>query len=153
MSRSFAWSILAFLFSVATVYAQPAPFQPGEELAPDVGPEVYRASATETNGEVTVQVIWRSPRIGRAVKGPPDRGWVNVWEKVKPLTLGKTISAYRKNGQIMSNEAVLKALSKEQAVVCFVLPEGAEEKPAPILLEPFRDDAVILVFHGSATRP
>lgn len=146
--------VLLFLVAVASAMGQPAPYQPGEKVAPDVAPKIYlaRASVDEV-GEVTVLVTWRSPRIGGGIEGKPKRGWVNVWEEVKPLPLGSVVQAYGRDGKLLSRETVLKALAKQRAVVCFVFPEDASEKLDPLYLEMFREDVVVLAFKGADTRP
>jgi hypothetical protein len=63
--------------------------------------------------------------------------------------LGKEVAAYSQAGKPLGKEAVLKALAKPTMAVCFVRSNADyPEKPDPVYLEVFREEAVILVYHA-----
>jgi hypothetical protein len=152
MWRSLFYSAVGLMLLAGSASAQPAPYQKGEKLAPEIAPSIYRASASEENGQVLIRVSWRAMRIAREVEGKPTRGWVHVWENVKPLALGEQIQAYDRQLKPLSKQTVLKALAKQVTVVVFVRGEGDPDKIDPLYMEVLKDDAVILVFKDEVTR-
>ena len=96
----------------------PPELKKGEELVPPVRPNIYRATAAEADGEVVIRLSCPSLR---STEKDAQRTSVYVWEKRKePLTLGKDVKAYSQAGKPLSKEAVLNALAKPVAVICFV---------------------------------
>ena len=150
MHRLIAGVAVGWLLFIGPGWSQPLRMNDGEKLAPEVGPTIYRATATEEKGKVVVQLTGPSFRLAPAAERKPRRDWVYVWEDLKPLTLGGEVQAFNQAGKPLGNEAVVKALAKPVSVACFVLGEGDPDKPDPVYLEVLRDDVVILVFKGAA---
>ncbi len=151
MRSSVFYAALGLLFFTVPAWGQLAPPMlekgKGEELAPPVQPFIYRATAAEVDGKVVIRLSW--PSLQTTGKGA-QKDLVYVWEKRKePQTLGKDVKAYSQAGKPLSKEAVLKALAKPVAVVCFVRANADDpERPDPFYTAMFRDDAVLLVFRG-----
>jgi hypothetical protein len=139
--------VLGLLVSLG--WSQPLGVGKNEKRAPNVGPHVFRATATEVKGEVVVQVACPNVRLPYDADRKPLKGTVYVWEEIKPLTLGKEVAAYSRAGKPLGKEAVLKALAKPTMAVCFVRSnEDDPEVPDPVYMEVFREEAVILVYHA-----
>ncbi|MGH7169938.1 MAG: hypothetical protein ACRELG_06655, partial [Gemmataceae bacterium] len=109
MRNSAFWLSLGLLLFPGYGSGQPGPIGKGEKLAPAVDPKVCMASAVERGGEVVVQVSLPSIRLTGKTKKYP-KGWVYVWEKVAPMTLGKQVLAYTPAGKRLDKAAVVKAL-------------------------------------------
>ncbi len=143
-------AFIAMLICSNAGWAQPYPLlKKGDELAPAVPPRIYRATALEGKSEVVIQLRSRNARITDKKDADNVTVMAYVWEDMKPLTLDKEIKAYSQAGKPLDKEAVLKALAKQTAVVCFVrVGPDDPERPDPIYAAMFRDDTVFLVFQG-----
>ncbi len=150
MRRSVYFVALGLLFSAVLALGQmlPPTVKKGDELVPAVRPVIYRATAAEMNGEVVVRLSYPTARLNGKKDAHNVSQWVHVWEERRPpFTFGKEVKAYSQAGKPMSKEAVLKALAKPAAVVCFVRASPDEpERPDPFYTAVFRDDTVLLVF-------
>jgi hypothetical protein len=123
----------------------PPPLKKGEQEVPPVRFKIYRARATDTNGQVAVWLTYPSERTKD--QGTKNATWVQVWEESKiPLNLGDRVKAYSPAGKLLSKETVLKALANKVSVACFERRITDDpERPDPIYAALFRDDAVLLV--------
>lgn len=142
--------LLVILLSAGSGWGQPFPLlKKGEELVPTVSPAIYRATATEVNGEVVIRLSSPGARITDKKDAQGVTVTVCVWEDRKPLTLGKEVKAYNQAGKPLSKESVLKALAKKVSVVCFVRSKPNDPVlPDPLYTSMFRKDVVLLVFRA-----
>ena len=149
MRRMILLALGVFILLVSLGWSQPSGVGKNEKRAPNVEPHVFRATATEVKGEVVVQVACPCIRLPYDAERKPLQGTVYVWEEIKPLTLGKEVAAYSQAGRPVGKEAVLKALAKPTMAVCFVRSNADDpERPDPVFLEVFREEAVILVYNA-----
>lgn len=141
------------LLSVAmAAWGQPRGIKPGEaiDVAPEVEPDLYKATAVKQDGDVMIRISARETRIANV---PPDdkkaKPWIACWTEMKPLILGRQIRAYKSTGQKLTDAAVLEALAKPVPVLCFQRKhESDPEQPDAFYANVFRDSVVILVFEA-----
>jgi hypothetical protein len=144
--RTFALTALLLLAPVG--HAQEKPPPPGEP------PQLWRASAAQRDGKVTIQIAHQQyvdPR--QAVPREAMR-----WEDWRPVTLGETARAFRVDGKALGPAAVLQALAEPKLVAVFVrqhIPGRPRDlsDPEPAYLAMLREGTIVLIVTGSDIFP
>jgi len=104
---------IAMLICSSSGWAQPYPLlKKGEELAPAVPPQIYRATAVEVKGEVVIKLRSRNDRITDKKDADNVTLMAYVWEDTKPLTLGKDVKAYSQGGKSLDKAGGIKRISE-----------------------------------------
>ncbi len=133
-------------------WSQPRGVKDGEviEEAPAVAPNLYRATAVKQDGEVVIRISARETRLKKREPGNKEsKDWIDCWTEMDPLIFGQQIRAYKPSGESIKEAALLEALAKPVAVVCFQRAHISDpEKPDSFYMGLFRDDVVILVFEA-----
>jgi hypothetical protein len=93
------------------------------------------------------------PRETRLRNKEPDgkdtKDWIDCWTEMDPLVFDEQIRAYKPSGDRINETAILRALAKPVAVVCFQRTHKTDpEVPDPLYTGLFRDDVVIFVFEA-----
>jgi hypothetical protein len=104
-------------------------------------PQLWRASASEQDGKVIVQIAqpeYVKPR--QAVAAEAMR-----WRYFKKVTLGETAHAFGVDGKRMDSKAVLKALAEPKGVAVFVRFTRPLLDPDPFYLGMLREGTIALV--------
>ena len=143
---------IGLLLVAFPIWAQPRGVKEGEviEAAPAVAPNIYRATAVKQDGHVVIQVSARESLLrNRAPDQKETKDWIDCWTKIDPLIFEQQIRAYKPSGDRINEAAVLEALAKPVAVVCFQRTHTSDpELPDAFYTGLFRDDVVILVFEA-----
>lgn len=108
---------------------------------PNEPPQLWRASASEQDGKVILQITspeYVAPR--KAVPAEPMK-----WRALKPVTLGKTVHAFGTDGKRVESKSVLKALAKPKGVAVFVQFHRTLLNPDPFYLDMLREGTIVLV--------
>ena len=119
----------------------PAAISQEDRPPPNEPPQLWRASASEKDGKVAIQLAqpeYVAPR--KAVPAEPMK-----WRALKPVTLGATVRAFGPDGKRVESKAVLKALAKPKCVAVFVRFYGPLLDPDPVYLGMFREGTIVLV--------
>jgi hypothetical protein len=144
---------LLLLVPVASAHEKDGP--------PGPPPRLWRASASEQDGKVVIQIAKPEERLGRdgarglepGVKSLPATMVMN-WSNLEKVTLGKTVQAFRVSGQRAEPKLVLKALGKPKGVAVFVRSrESDPAMPDPFYLALLREDALVLVVNEKDIYP
>lgn len=111
-------------------------------------PHLWRASATEVEGKVVVQIAKAWPKSSNPQQDPAaDR---IVWRELRPVTVGETVAAYDVDGKPLEPKDVLKALTMPKGVAVFVqIYRFDPAEPPAFYLQLLRKGTVVLVVDGS----
>src|SRR5262249_58477150 len=84
----------------------------GERAAPPPGPppHLWRASASQEDGKVVLQIARAWAKASRPREQPAAD--VLVWDNLRKVTLGETVQAYGVGGEPVDPKVVLAALAK-----------------------------------------
>ena len=152
MRVNFALLGIGLLFVAFPAWAQPRGVKEGEVIlaAPAVAPHIYRATAVKQDGKVVIRISARETLLrSRNTDHKEAKDWIDCWTEMDPLLFEQQIRAYKPSGDKINEEAVLEALKKPVAVVCFQRTHKSDpELPDPFYTKAFRDDVVILVFEA-----
>jgi len=141
------------LLSVTLLVFVPVGSVQEKEALRGESPHLWLASASEQDGKVVIQIAKPVEQGGsgvavRSEPGVKSLGATTVmkWDNLQKVTLGKTVQAFRVNGDVAELKAVLKALAKPKGVAVFVrTKEGDPAKPDPFYLALLREDTIVLV--------
>jgi hypothetical protein len=76
------------------------------------------------------------------------------WSNLRKVTLGKTVQAFRVNGEGVESKSVLKALAKPKGVAVIVRTKASDPtKPDPFYLALLREDTLVLVVNDKDIYP
>lgn len=143
---------IVLLLAACQAWAQPRGVKEGEviEAAPAVAPNIYRATAVKQDGKVMIRISARETRLQRRDANHKEaKDWIDCWTEMDPLIFEQQIRAYKPSGDRISEAAVLEALKKTVAAVCFQRVHKSDpELPDPFYTRTLRDDVVILVFEA-----
>ena len=113
---------------------------------PNEPPQLWRASATEQEGEVVIQIArpeYETPR--RAVSAETMK-----WRNLKKVTLGASVLAFGVDGKRVESKAVAKTLHQPTGVVVFVRFYEPLLEPDPFYLAMLREGTIIFVVAADA---
>jgi hypothetical protein len=124
-----------------------------KDAPPGQPPQLWLASASEQDGKVVIQIAKAEERAGLGGPGGFEPGvkslpatMVMKWSNLRKVTLGKTVHAFRVNGERAEPKSVLKALAKPKGVAVFVrTKESDPPRPDPFYLALLREDTLVLV--------
>jgi hypothetical protein len=124
-----------------------------KDAPPGQPPRLWLASASEQDGKVVIQIAQPAERGGPGGRGGFEPGvktlpatMIMKWFNLRKVTLGKTVQAFRVNGERAEPKSVLKALAKPKGVAVFVrTKENDPRRPDPFYLALLRDDTLVLV--------
>jgi hypothetical protein len=123
----------------------------GQQKEPPPGepPQLWRASAAQQDGKIVIQIAHQEYVAPR--KSVPREAM--RWKNWRPVTLGKTVRAFRVDGKPMEPMAVLKALAEPKLVAVFVrqhIPSRPRDlsDPEPYYLEMLREGTIVLIVTG-----
>ena len=135
----------------------------GQEKSVPTGrpPQFWRASASEQNGKIVIQIAAPEERAGGGGPGgfepgvrslPPTR--VIEWCDLPKVTLGEQVQALRVDGKVVEPKAVLKSLAKPRGVAVFVrTKQDARATPDPFYLMLLRENDIVLVVNETGIYP
>jgi hypothetical protein len=132
-----------------------------KDAPPGQAPQLWLASASEQNGQVVIQIAKPEERAGAGGPGGFEPGvktlpatWVMKWSDLRKVTLGKTVQAFRVNGERAEPKSVLKALGKAKGVAVFVRTKDDDPtRPDPFYLALLREDTLVLVVNQKDIYP
>jgi len=147
------------LLAVAFLMLGPARRAEDEKAPTSETTHLWLASAAHEDGKVAVQIAEPTERgAGGAIESQDGvkflpAGTVWKWRNFKKVALGKTVQAYRVNGDILNPGAVLKALEKPRSVAVFVRESNNLNKPDPFYLALLREDTIVLTVSSKGIYP
>jgi len=113
---------------------------------PNEPPQLWRASATEQDGSVVIQIArpkYETPR--KAVSAE-----AMTWKNLKKVTLGESVRAFGVDGKRLESTAVLKALQQPMGVAVFVRFYEPLLDPDPFYLAMLRKGTISFVVAADA---
>ena len=113
---------------------------------PNKPPQLWRASATQQDGKVVIQIAeprYEAPR--KAVSAEAMK-----WKYLKKVTLGKSVHAFGVDGKRVESKAVLKALRKPTCVAVFMRFYEPLLDPDPFYLATLREGTIVFVVAADA---
>lgn len=124
-------------------------------------PHLWLASASEQDGKVVIQIAKPEERGSRSGPGGFEPGvkslpatTVMKWSNLRKVTLGKTVQAFRVQGERAEPKSVLKALGKPNGVAVFVrTKESDPTRPDPFYLALLRENTLVLVVNDKDIYP
>lgn len=132
-----------------------------QEAPPGQPPQLWRASASEQEGKVVIQIAQPIEQADGGGPGgfeegvrslPPDT--VMRWSNLRKVALGQTAQAFRANGQRAEPKAVLKGLAEPKGVAVFIrTKESDPRKPDPFYLALLREETLVLVVNNKDIFP
>jgi hypothetical protein len=132
------------LLSVTLLSVAPAAIAQEKPAPPNEPPHLWRATASEQDGTVVVQIarpeyeVPRKPVAAEAMK----------WQNLRKVTLGQTVHAFGVDGKRLEPKAVLKALTEPKGVAVFVRYYRPLADPDPFYLAMLREGTIVLVVDG-----
>ena len=117
-----------------------------DEPPPNEPPQLWRAAATEHDGNVVIQIarpMYEVPR--KAVSAEAMK-----WHNLKKVALGKSVRAFDVNGKRVESKAVLKALRQPKGVAVFVRFYEPLLDPDPFYLAMLREGTIVFVVAADA---
>jgi hypothetical protein len=132
-----------------------------KDAPPGPPPQLWLASASDQDGEVVIQIAKPEERGGGGGPGGFEPGvkslpatTVMTWSNVRKVTLGKTVQAFRVNGEGAEPKSVLKTLAKPKGVAVIVrTKESDPTKADPFYLALLREDTLVLVVNDKDIYP
>ncbi len=124
-------------------------------------PQLWLASASDQEGAVVIQIAKQVERggvdgargLGPGVQSLPAT-MVMKWSNLRKVTLGKTVQAFRVNGERAETKSVLKALAQPKGVAVFVRTnERDPTRPDRFYLALLREDTLVLVVNEKDIYP
>ena len=145
------WRLIClFTTSVLLVSAARAQEKDGPQGPP---PKLWRATAFVRNGEVAIQISMPVEKAGPG--GPGGLGpavgslpatMVNKWDNARLVTLGKTVQAFRANGELADAKVVMQALAAPAGVGVFTRTRESDPmRPDRFYSSMLREDVLMLV--------
>ena len=135
-------SVLSFVVFLSIVSASA-----GEDIPPpNKPPELLRASATERNGKVVIQITrprYKAPR--KAVSAEAMK-----WQSLNKVILGESVHAFGVDGKRLKSKVVLRSLQQPAGVAVFVRFYEPLLDPDPFYLEMLREGIVVFVVAADA---
>jgi hypothetical protein len=152
--------MLAFL-STTLLLSVPVGSAQEKDAPPGQPPQLWLASASDQEGEVLIQIAKPEERGGPGGPGGFEPGvkslaatTVMKWSNLRMVTLGKTVQAFRVNGERAETKSVLKALAQPKGVTVFVRTRDSDPtRPDPFYLALLREDTLVLVVNAKDVYP
>lgn len=113
---------------------------------PNEPPQLWRAAATEDDGNVVIQIarpMYEVPRKGVSAE-------TMKWQNVKKVTLGESVRAFGVDGKSVEAKTVLKTLRQPKGVAVFVRFNEPLLDPDPFYLSMLREGTIVLVVAADA---
>lgn len=132
-----------------------------KDAPPGQPPQLWLASASEQDGKVVIQIAEPVERGGLGGRGGFEPGVKSLpatrvmkWSNLPKVTLGKTVQAFRVNGERAEPKSVLKALAKPKGVAVFIRTKDNDPpSPDPFYLALLREDTLVLVVNHKDIYP
>ncbi len=118
----------------------------GDQPPPNEPPQLWRASVTEQDGKVVIQIArpkYEAPR--KAVSAEAMK-----WHNLRQVRLGQFVRAYDVDGKRLESKAVLKALRQPKGVAVFVRFYRPLIEPDPFYLAMLRQGTIVFVVAADA---
>jgi hypothetical protein len=152
---------MLMLLSATLLLFAPVGSTQEKDAPPGLSPKLWLASASEHDGKVVIQIAKPEERAGLGGRGGFEPGvktlpatTVMKWSNLRKVTLGKTVQAFRVNGEPAEPKSVLMALAKPKGVAVIARTKDTDPaRPDPFYLALLREDTIVLVVNEKDIYP